>query len=66
LLVCTSMSRDPILFESDVWVNLLTAYNAGMTLVDITLRRLIDVYADALAYGGMVSCLVSTCGDNIF
>ena len=65
LLVCTSMSRDTVLFESNVWVDLLTAYNAGTTPVDITLRRLIDVYADALADRGMVSCFMLTCRENI-
>lgn len=56
LLVCTSMSHDTVLFESDIWGSLLTVYNAGTTHIDMTLRRLMDVYAEALAERGMVSC----------
>ena len=49
LLVCTWLSRNEVLFDTEVWATLLSAYNAGMSLVDITLRRLFYVYAEALA-----------------
>jgi hypothetical protein len=55
LLVCTSMSRETVLFESRVWNSILAAYNAGTTVLDITLRRLLDVYAGALSDRSMVS-----------
>lgn len=55
LLVCTSMSRETVLFESRVWNSILAAYNAGTTVLDITLRRLLDVYAGALSDRSLVS-----------
>ena len=55
MLVCTSLSSDTVLFEHEVWSTLLSAYNAGTTLVDITIRRLLDVYANSLVDRDMVS-----------
>lgn len=59
MLVCTSMTRDTVLFESEMFSALLSVYNAGTTLIDITLRRLLHVYSGALVDRGMVSHFVA-------
>jgi hypothetical protein len=55
MLVCTSMSSDTVLFDHEVWSTILSVYNAGTTPLDVSLRRLLDVYADSLVNRGMVS-----------
>lgn len=66
LLVCTWLSRNTVVFESETWATLLSAYNAGMSLVDITLRRLFHVYADALSARDTVSATEANFNSVIF
>jgi hypothetical protein len=66
LLVCTSLSRDTVVFENEVWATLLSAYNAGMSSVDISLRRLFYVYADALSARDKVSETAANFNSVIF
>lgn len=55
MLVCVSMSNDTIPFDKEVWTSVMSSYNAGTTEMDISLKRLLDIYSETRADKVMVS-----------